>query len=156
MPYDGSNADACSDIVNPTFQSVNINGSSLDFTFGTGDGMFVSFIGTYKPVSLEADDRSVLYLEADNKLYFPSEAMTIGALRSYFKLIGLTAGDITDSEGQSVKSFVLNFGEETGIEEISNSSNLSNSYFTLSGRKLDGEPTTPGFYILNGRKVLIK
>ena len=156
VPYDGTNADACSDIVNPTFQDVTIEASLLDNTFDLGDGMFISFVGTYKPVSLEADDRSVLYLGADNMLYYPAADMTIGAQRAFFKLVGLTAGDLPTSEGQNVKSFVLNFGdEETGIREI-DLSNLSNSWYTLDGRKLNGKPTVKGIYINNGRKVVIK
>ncbi|MBR5440739.1 MAG: 5'-methylthioadenosine/S-adenosylhomocysteine nucleosidase, partial [Prevotella sp.] len=32
------------------------------------------------------NDRSILFLGGDNKLYYPSTAMTIGAFRAYFKL----------------------------------------------------------------------
>ena len=39
---------------------------------------------------------------------------------------------------------------------LSNSSDLSNSWFTLDGLRIGEKPSRPGLYIHNGRKVLIK
>ena len=162
VAYDGRNADVCSDIVNPTFQYVTIEASVKDFTYRLGDGKFVSFVGTYKPFSIEADDRSVLYLGDDNMLYYPTKAMTIGSLRAFFKLIGLKAGEDSTSESQGIKAFNLNFGEETGIREISESSEYSENsensdyYYSLDGRRIGDKPVTKGIYIHNGQKVMIK
>ena len=160
VPYDGTNADVCSDIVNPTFKGVTVNDATNDVSCSLGDDMTITFCGTYIPVSLEADDRSVLYLGADDKLFYPSIDMTIGAQRAYFKLVGLTAGELTSTETgqQEIKAFVLNFGdEETGIQEInlSNSSNPSTPYFTLDGLRIGEKPSNPGLYIHNGRKVMV-
>ena len=85
--------------------------------------------------------------------------MTIGAQRAYFQLNGLTAGPA--SSGSLIKAFKLNFGEEeTGIEEVNGYGLWVNGYgagwCTLDGRSLGSKPTTPGLYIHNGRKVLIK
>ena len=126
---------------------------------------YADFVGSYNPVSLAAGDGTVLYLGADNKLYYPSSAVTIGSCRACFELKGgLTAGE---SATENIRAFVLDFGEETGIREIStpsspsnpsypsNLSNPSNPYFTLDGRRLDN-PSSPGLYIHGGRKVLIK
>ena len=159
VPYNGTNANACSDIVNPTFQYVTIEGSLLDHTFDLGDGKFVSFVGTYKPVSLQADDRSVLYLGADNMLYYPAADMTIGAQRAIFKLVGLTMGD-PESGQTGINAFVLNFGDgnETGITttNCTNYTDSDNAWYSLDGRKLSDKPTVKGIYINNGRKVVIK
>ncbi len=119
---------------------------------------------TYEqPIGEEEDysDRTVLYLGAGDKLYYPTEAVTIGAFRAYFKLQGdLTAGDPAE-EAQDIKAFVLNFGdEETGIREIStpsNPSNLSNSiWYSLDGHRLSSRPSQRGIYIFKGIKTMIQ
>ena len=45
----------------------------------------------------------------------------------------------------------------TGIKTIASESSVnSNKWFTVDGRQLVGKPTKPGFYIRNGKKVVIK
>ena len=45
----------------------------------------------------------------------------------------------------------------TGIQTVANESSVnSNKWFTADGRQLEGRPTKPGFYIRNGKKVVIK
>ena len=45
----------------------------------------------------------------------------------------------------------------TGIQTVaSESSANSNKWFTADGRQLESKPTKPGFYIRNGKKVVIK
>ena len=83
--------------------------------------------------------------------------MTINAFRAYFTLNGITAGEA--SGNLDIKAFVLNFGEETGINEISKESRsleVSGGWYLLDGRRLEDKPTQKGIYIHDGRKVLIK
>ena len=141
----------------PTFPCVPISQATASIKT-----QYADFVGSYSPVSLAAGDGTVLYLGADNKLYYPSSAVTIGSCRAYFELKGdLTAGEPVSTEGQNIKSFVLNFGEEsTGIEEVNGYGLWVNGYgagwCTLDGRRLGSKPTDAGLYIHNGRKVLIK
>ena len=141
----------------PTFPCVPISQATVSIKT-----QYADFVGSYSPVSLAAGDGTVLYLGADNKLYYPSSAVTIGSCRAYFELKGdLTAGEPVSTEGQNIKSFVLNFGEEsTGIEEVNGYGLWVNGYgagwCTLDGRRLGSKPAAPGLYIHNGRKVLIK
>ena len=139
------------------FPKVSIRNEVNDETCDINDDMSITFCGTYKPVSFgEGGDNTVLYLGADNTLYYPSAAMSIGAQRAYFQLNGLTAGEPT-STSTGIKAFNLNFGdEETGIREITTPSNHSNSYYTLDGRRIGEKPTIKGLYIHNGQKMLIK
>ena len=45
----------------------------------------------------------------------------------------------------------------TGIQTVASESSVnSNKWFTADGRQLEGKPTKPGFYIRNGKKVVIK
>ena len=118
----------------------------------------VTFMGTYKQLSYDADDRTVLFLGANNTLYYPQSGATIGAQRAYFKLSGITAGD----KGTGVRSFVLDFGgddgETTGIMNVQCSmfNVQSDNWYSLDGRKLAGKPAQKGLYINNGKKIVIK
>ena len=133
-------------ITDPEFNDVTISDSH-----NNKETDVVNFMGTYAPVSFNADP-TVLYLGHGNTLYYPSAAMTINAFRAYFQL--------TLPSSQQVKAFQLNFGdEETGIKAVSQPSTLNSklsSYVTLDGRRLGSKPTDAGLYIHNGTKVLIK
>ena len=154
-------------LVNPVFTGVTIYNSATAQERMTNSWDYVDFVGTFAPIDIFTEDKTTLYLGANDQLFYPSgedmTSFTINSFRAYFQLKdGLTAGEPT-STGQGIKAFVLNFGdEETGIEEISESSEYSETseysdyYFTLDGRKLDGQPTQKGMYIHGGRKVLIK
>ncbi len=140
-------------IQNPKFSYCFL--ASTEPTDITFDGV-LTFRGIYDPQNISSENKTMLYLGADNKLYYPNAAMTIGAFRAYFELAdGLTAGD----PASGIRTFVLNFdGEETGIREInaSNPSNASNAWFSLDGQRLSGKPAQRGLYLNRGRKVLIK
>ncbi|KWW33462.1 MAG: S-layer protein [bacterium F083] len=144
-------------IVNPVFTDVTISYvvTISDAQSETPESACAEFVGSFSPVNLKANDRSVLYLGADNKLYYPSSDMTVGSCRALFQLNGITAGDLSTQ----ARAFVLNFGEDeaTGVREVKEVREVKdNSWYTLDGRRLTGKPTTKGLYINNGRKVVIK
>ena len=119
----------------------------------------VTFMGTYKKLSYDADDRSILLLGANNKLYYPQSGASLGAQRAYFKLSGITAGD----KAAGVRAFVLDFGdgeEATGIGNLTVNSQLStlnsDTWYTLDGRRLSAKPTQKGIYINNGHKIVME
>ena len=161
LPYFVRWENGGSNVTDPIFSNVQI-----DHQYGLSptpiETTFVDFIGVIDNLTFDEERKDILYLGAEdsegNNLYYPSpedgESVTIGAFRSYFEL--------HLSEEQQVRAFQLNFGdEETGISEIhlsnpSNSSNLSEPWYTLDGRRLSGKPTTSGLYISNGHKVIIK
>ena len=136
-----------SDIVNPAFANVTINNDQ----YYVGDDTKVMFLGTYAPMSFTDEDKSILFVGAENKLYWPLAGATIGAFRGYFELVGITAG---------VKQFVLDFGDDdvTGIRSIDNEQlTIDNEdWYDLSGRKLASKPDMKGIYVTGGRKVTIK
>ena len=154
------NGDGTQNIVSPIFEGVTISSTAATETDGSD---WVDFVGTFSPITLEADDRNVLYLGADNTLYYPSADMTVGSCRAVFKLNGITAGDLPAPGQAAARRFVLNFGdgdETTGIISIDNGQliidNSMDAWYTLDGRRLTGKPTAKGLYINNGRKVVIK
>ena len=153
-------------VENPTFTGVTIN-SAAPTAVTSNDGA-VSFIGNYNPVSIGNEgDNTILFLGADNTLYYPNATMTIGSFRAYFQLNnGLVCGNPSQG-GSGINAFVLTFGgdEATGIvdtdlksasHESGNLNPLQRDWFTLDGRKLNAKPTAKGIYINNGRKIVIK
>ena len=134
-------------IENPIFTGVKLSTNGPGYV--AGDYMFT---GCFEPVSISG--QNYLYLGEENTLYYPEFSVEIGAFRAYFEIIG--------DEPAEIKAIVLNFdddNESTGIKQISNisnSSNLSNSFITLDGRRLNAQPATAGLYIINGKKVVIK
>ena len=137
-------------LVNPTFKGVKIkeDASNVETTY-------VDFMGTYKPIVWETENKSIL-LVGGNNLYYPQPSggqnPRIDACRAYFKLNNTNA---------PVMNVVLNFGEDaTSIGSLtpdpSPTGEGSEYWYDLSGRKLDKHPTQKGVYINNGRKVVIK
>ena len=136
----------------------------------------VEFRGSYSPVALTPNDKSVFFLGTSidewgnlvSTLYYPNAAnhsdgtYHLNACRAYFWV------DLGDES--NVSAFVLDFGEgETGVKEVievngvsevltpegmSVARNNDDRWFTLDGRRLSGKPTQPGLYIVNGRKVV--
>ena len=86
---------------------------------------------------------------------------TVNACRGYFQLKnGLKASEnASQVSGNEVKAFVLNFGdgETTGIESLtpnpSPNGEGSEYWYSIDGRRLQGEPAKKGVYIKNGKKI---
>lgn len=153
---------------NPVFLNVTVSNTTQ-----TTETTCVDFVGSFSPVAIAAEDKTMLYLGADNKLFYPSSAMTINSCRAYFRLKGdLVAGEPINIT--AIKSFNLNFGDEetTSVNEVTDYSRFSfhDGWYDLSGRKLKNSTPSelknsktqelknlpPGLYIHNGRKVIIK
>ncbi|MBQ6768842.1 MAG: hypothetical protein IJP46_09315 [Prevotella sp.] len=135
-------------IQNPTFSNTTISATEAQAI----ETASTDFVGTFSPVTLEANDKSVLFLGANNKLYWPSADVPVNSCRAYFKLNGLTAGEITNG------AIELNFdGETTGISRPTPDPSLNGGeWYDLQGHKLNGKPTNSGIYVNNGKKIVIK
>ena len=143
-------------IVSPVFENVTISNST-----NNAESTYADFTGSYSPTTISGEDKTKLYLGADNKLYYPNAAMTIGACRGYFQLKnGLIAGEPKSVGAKGISQFVLDFGDEngeaTGIRPTPNPSLNGGEWYDLSGRRLSGKPAQEGIYIHNGNKIVIK
>lgn len=122
----------------------------------------ITFVGTYKKLTFDDEDRTVLFFGENNMLCYPQSGATIGAQRAYFQLSGITAG-ATDNAAVNVRAFALDFGKDgtsTGIIEMEAPLTLhalpKSGWYSLDGRRLSGKPKARGIYINNGRKIVIK
>ena len=162
------------DLMNPVFHNVIINN-----VLRPVETDVVTFQGHYGTMSKE-EDRSMLFLDYNNRLDWPQSLMTFYAFTGWFQLKGnlearenvqnyvLNLGDevITGTFGDNISTdnasqfSVLNsqfFAKQSGKAERSTlSSQFSNGWYTLDGRKLSGKPTAKGVYLWNNKKIIVK
>ena len=139
-----------SNIENPVFTGVTINNTDRSVTSSDGN---VTFKGTYSPITWNEENKSILFVGANNKLYYPQPSggqnPYLNAFRCYFEL----------SDGSQAREFVMNFDDQTtGISDalrLNDKGQMTNdNFYDLQGRKI--EKPTKGLYIHNGKKVIIK
>ena len=115
----------------------------------------VQMVGTYSPVGVTADDKSILFLGDANTLYNSTVDRQIRSCRAYFSV-----PYINGHAGAKARAFALSFdGEETtDIPEVSANSNevKDDVWYSLDGVRLSGKPTQRGMYINKGKKILVK
>ncbi len=147
-------------LTSPVFAGVTIDASAIknyDNNGEMGDER-VRFIGTYDLKTVAVEDKSILFMGADNDLLYPDglEPAIIGAFRAYFKI-----GEDGVNDARQITGFNIDFGDgdiATGIISIDNGQvTIGNgAWYSLDGRKLSGKPTMKGVYIRNGRKTVIQ
>ena len=119
----------------------------------------VDFVGNYTPVTLNANDRTKLYLGSANTLYYPSSDVTIGFCRAHFVLKNISVGNVTKA--------IMFFGDDEATKitttNFTNGTNSDNRWYTLDGRciPVPSDASVPsvlpkGVYIHNGVKIAIK
>ena len=153
------------DITDPVFTNVTI--SSTEPKASTSNDGKVTFVGQYSPFTIgdtstgtfDGDIDEILLLTGGNMLGYSQNPRTLRSFRAHFYVPTTTAG------ARAVDSFVLDFGEGTGIAPLissqggtthSPSGETEGAWYTLNGLRLDREPTAKGIYIHNGHKVVIK
>jgi hypothetical protein len=111
------------------------------------------------PTGDESNPEAVLYLGANNKLHHPTvvnnsnnEASYIKGFRAYFQFKGASAA--------GARAYSINLGDgSTGVSSLTpdpSPKGVGSGYYSLDGRKLNGQPTVKGVYIKNGKKIVIK
>ena len=142
-------------IASPVFSGVTIDKTDRSYDNGISGDNRVRFLGTYKSTTFDAEDKSILLMGGANTLYYPTAGAGIGAQRAYFKI-----GSDGALLARRLTAFNIDFGDDeaTGIISTTNYTNSTNSdaWYSLDGRRLQGQPTAKGVYVNNGRKVVIK
>lgn len=127
----------------------------------------ISFEGTYTFWEYLDDAPSVLLVGAASKLYYPKHEegnygvvnyASLNPFRAYFQLLGGIEA-VDPSLGGSIKSMVMDFGEEetTGVTSMEDGRGLMDEgWYTLQGVKLDAKPSVKGVYLYNGKKVVVQ
>ena len=144
------------DIVSPVFEGVTVSNSTAQIVESKTAGLeTVQMVGTYSPVGVTADDKSILFLGDANTLYYSTVDRQIRSCRAYFSV-----PYINGHAGAKARAFALSFvGEETtGILEVSANSNevKDDVWYSLDGVRLNGKPIQRGMYINKGKKIVVK
>lgn len=144
------------DIVSPVFKGVTVSNSTAQTVESKTAGLeTVQMVGTYSPVGVTADDKSILFLGNANTLYYSTVDRQIRSCRAYFSV-----PYIKQNAGVKARAFALSFDGEgaTGILEVSANSNevKDDAWYSLDGVRLSGKPTRRGMYINKGKKILVK
>lgn len=148
--YDTANPET-RDLKAPEFCGMTISDKMNDVV--TNDDL-VTFKGSYSYLLNEKEDKSILFMGDNNRLYYPQPGLDdaqkiknpgIGAFRCYFK--------INDNDSK-VKEFNLSFGEdeETSLTAAFFQREGEQAVYDLSGRKVNSR-LPKGIYIINGKKV---
>jgi len=130
------------------FAGVNLNAATATATTTT----YVNFVPTLGKTAVTDDPKDILILNTSGTLVHPSAAGNMKGFRGYFLM----------HDAAGARAFVINFGdgETTSISEElrvkSEEFATATEWYTLDGRKLQGQPTQKGVYIQNGKKVVIK
>ena len=115
--YEGN--EASYDISNPVFQGVTISNLTAQTVESVTAGLeTVQMVGTYSPVSVTADDKSILFLGDANTLYYSTIDRQIRSCRAYFSV-----PYIKEHAGTQARAFALSFdGEETTASAMKSNS----------------------------------
>lgn len=113
----------------------------------------VIFAGTFSTTELKGGVQTNLILGPNDKLYYPSETLSVAACRGYF-IIPQEAVN-----GTSAPQFVMGFDDDetTGIQTIDITPegwNNAPAIYNLSGQRLNS--LQKGINIVNGKKVVVK
>lgn len=111
----------------------------------------VRFVGTYDPMAFPSDDgKNYAFLKGKDGLDLALDNRTGGKIkgtRAYFVLPSgaYAVGSVVLSETDGVEASRLN-GSNTSVDGF---------YYTLTGLRIQGNPTAPGVYIHSGHKIVV-
>ncbi len=132
-------------VVNPTFSGVTVSNTTT-----TTEKTAVDFVPVMNPTNLTGGDKTVLFITGGNKLTYPSGDGNINGFRAYFKL--------KDEAASLARAFRMSFDDDVTeiVTVLSDEPTTGSGTYTLDGRRIEGQPTQKGVYIVNGKKTIIK
>lgn len=131
-------------VINPQFNAVVIKNKEI-----VSKSEYADFVPVFNPTLLEDDNESIVFIGADNKLYYPSLSTgSMPGLRAYFLL---------RENVSTIKNFNLSLDDQpTIIYQVANNQVMrSEGIYTISGQKI-GKVMHKGIYIINGKKVIVQ
>lgn len=72
------------------------------------------------------------------------------------KIDGATVSNLKQFLGSGSISLTISLDETSGIEEVSTDKNITGAVYGLNGHIVKARPLSPGVYIINGKKTIIK
>lgn len=131
-------------VINPVFNAVLIKNSET-----VSKSEYADFVPVFSPTMLTDGDEKVVFLGADNKLYFPSHSTeSMPGLRAYF---------ILSENSDNIKGFNMDIDDQPTVIHLIMHENerIRNGIFNIAGQKVE-KPLNKGIYIINGKKILVQ
>ena len=122
---------------------------------GTNEDTYINVPSNSKAFVLSMVDGEVgMYLAKLTDGHFLNNANKAYLLLDNNKL-GLSDEELDTSVGGAQLSLRFDFGGATGVDKVQTETGMNNATYDMYGRKVNNI-TTPGLYIVNGKKVLVK
>lgn len=144
----------------PAGTGVVLNGAQGDYTFA-----ITTESGTASEENMLRGSDEAAETTGGAKYYMLSLAATGGneTVGFYYKaengaafMNGAHKAYLAVPEGTEAKATGYAFNEVTGINDITREQVTDGVWYTIDGKRLNGEPTVKGIYVVNGKKVVIK
>ncbi|MBR3389732.1 MAG: hypothetical protein IKG83_04370 [Prevotella sp.] len=144
----------------PAATGVVLNGAKGDYTFNITEENGTAAEGNMLRGS-DVDEPTT----GGAKYYMLSLAATGGneTVGFYYKaengaafMNGAHKAYLAVPEGTEAKATGYAFNEVTGINDITREQVTDGVWYTIDGKRLNGEPTAKGIYVVNGKKVVKK
>ena len=143
----------CAVIIVADNNEVSMTAATLDAFNGTNSLQGVDQDTPLDDLTATLGD-GTFYVLGNKNSHFGFHRYTGNVMAARKAFLMLPAGDPNQA-----RSLDMVFGnEETGIQttDFTNSTNYSDEWYTIDGRKLSGKPTAKGIYVNKGIKVVIK
>ena len=122
---------------------------------GTTEDTYIDVPSNSKAFVLSMVDGEVgMYLAKLTDGHFLNNANKAYLLLDNNKL-GLSDEELDTSVGGAQLSLRFDFGGATGVDKVQTETGVNKATYDMYGRKVSNI-TTPGLYIVNGKKVLVK
>ena len=163
-PYIVKWTDTSGTVSDPVFNDVEIDATAptpVEFANNANAGGNCQFVGQYSPFTIgdtstdtfDGDLKEIIMLGSGSMLGYSKNERTLKTFRCHF-YVPAKGGFV------GARAFVMDFGdgiEKTGIIGVTTGQVSSDdATYMLDGRRINGQPTQKGMYIMNGRKVVIK
>lgn len=144
----------------PAGTGVVLNGAQGDYTFA-----ITTESGTASEENMLRGSDEAAETTGGAKYYMLSLAATGGneTVGFYYKaengaafMNGAHKAYLAVPEGTEAKATGYAFNEVTGINDITREQVTDGVWYTIDGKRLNGEPTAKGIYVVNGKKVVKK
>lgn len=148
------------DDVIPAGTGVVLNGAAGDYTFA-----ITTESGTASEENMLRGSDEEAETTGGAKYYMLSLAATggnetvgfyYGAADGAAFMNGAHKAYLAVPEGTEAKAAGYAFNEVTGINDITREQVTDGVWYTIDGKRLNGEPTVKGIYVVNGKKVVKK
>lgn len=150
---------------NPPTTFTSINMSSLPFSNVAIDGNTgaqsrltqtsndgnVQFVGQWSNFDITDDNiKEILYIASGNRIGYAKSPRTLKGMRAHFWVQ-------PKNKEAAARAIRLDWGdgEVTSINLVENDAAGQSEWYSVDGRRIDGQPASKGVYVSKGKKVVI-